>query len=261
MVLRPVASSVHPASAAGYVYRSWPRNVCLVLLAELEIRHSRAIAPTRRVALGELWLPTDPAPGFGGVLLASIVAASVCRLDDEARDELDGLIAQIERGMRIPQPRLRYRFQLDTHGLERSHHRLVGTGESMGLEYDDHGSPMPQVLGAVYAAGKLSYRARPETFRLLRRATRWESGNDDRLLSYLTGDEAVRAWQSSAFDERWALELLGFKANAEPARSEILKRFRTLIFRAHPDHGGSVDDAGQRITELTEAKRILLAEA
>ena len=40
-----------------------------MLLAELEVRHSRAVAPTRRVALGRHWLPTDPAPGYGGILL------------------------------------------------------------------------------------------------------------------------------------------------------------------------------------------------
>ncbi|MDQ1376415.1 MAG: rRNA (guanine1516-N2)-methyltransferase, partial [Acidimicrobiaceae bacterium] len=51
-----------------------------MLLAELEIRHSRAIAPTRRVALGDLWLPTEPAPGFGGILLAGILAGYVNQL-------------------------------------------------------------------------------------------------------------------------------------------------------------------------------------
>ena len=232
-----------------------------MLLAELEIRHSRAIAPTRRVALGDLWLPTDPAPGFGGILLAAIVAASVNRIEDEERDELDSLIAAVERGARILQPRMRYRLQTDLVGLERSHHRLVGDGETMTLDYDDHGSPLPQVLAAVYAAGKLSYKARPEVFRLVRRATRWQAGNDDRLIAYVTGDEAANLrWKSSAFDERWALQLLGFKSSAEPARSEILKRFRSLLFDAHPDQGGSIDAAGLRISELTEAKRILLAE-
>src|SRR5205807_8238016 len=106
-----------------------------VLLAELEIRHSRSIAPTRRVALGDLWLPTDPAPGFGGILLAGVVAASVGSLEDELRDGLDVLIDDVDRGRRLPQPRLRMRFQTDVVGLDRSRHRLVGSGEDVGLEY------------------------------------------------------------------------------------------------------------------------------
>jgi len=231
-----------------------------MLMAELEIRHSRAIAPTRRVALGDLWLPTDPAPGFGGLLLAGIVASTVGLLDDDLRDELDILIDDLERGRSIAQPRLRHRFQVDVVGLDRSRHALVGDGEDLHVEYDGHGAPMPQVLGAVYAAAKLSYRARPSVFRLLRRATRWDGSPGDDVVSFLTSDEATRAWRRSAYDERWALELLGFRVYGEPTRSEIITRFRQLVRRAHPDHGGTTVDAGQRITELTEAKRILLAE-
>jgi hypothetical protein len=230
-------------------------------LAELEIRHSRAIAPTRRVALGDLFLPTEPAPGFGGLLLAAIVAASMPRLDDESRDELDRLLIDVERGRRIAQPRLRHRFQTDTHGLDRSRHRLVGDGETTALEFDEHGAVLPQALGAVYAAGKLSYKARPDVFRLLRRATRWEGGVDDRLLRYLSSDEAAyRPWRQEN-NESWALTVLGFGTGSEPARSEILRRFRTLVRDAHPDHGAEADEAGQRITDLAEAKRILLAGA
>ena len=57
-----------------------------MLLAELEIRHSRAVAPTRRVALGERWLPTDPAPGYGGILLGGIVATHLGDVDAEFPD-------------------------------------------------------------------------------------------------------------------------------------------------------------------------------
>lgn len=232
-----------------------------MLVAELEVRHSRAIAPTRRIALGDLWLPTDPAPGFGGLLLAGIIGAAVGSLDDELRDELDDLIEDVERGRRIAQPRLRHRFQIDTVGLERSRHRLLAEGEDLELEYDAHGLPMPQVLGAVYAAGKLSSKARPSVFRLMRRATRWDGGAVEGLMAFITSDEATRAWRRSPYDESWALELLGFRGHSEPARSEITKRFRELVRRAHPDHGGAADEAAQRITDLTEAKRILLAEA
>ena len=54
-----------------------------MLLAELEVFHSRPIAPTRRVALGVAVLPTSPAPGFGGLLLAGIVASFVDDVDPD----------------------------------------------------------------------------------------------------------------------------------------------------------------------------------
>jgi hypothetical protein len=232
-----------------------------VLLAELEIRHSRAVAPTRRVALGSLWLPTDPPPGFGGVLLAGVVAANVSRLDDDSVDELTALLAELEAGKRISQPRLRHRFQTDVVGLDRSHHRLVGEGEDMHLDLDDHGAVLPQILGAAYAAALLSYKVKPSVFRLLRRATRWHGDNTARLVGYLTGDEsAYRQWRAAGRDEHWALNVLGFAADIEPSRTDILRTFRRLVRTAHPDHGGAVEHAASRITELTQAKRILLAD-
>lgn len=232
-----------------------------MLLAEIEIRHSRAIAPTRRVALGELYLPTDPAPGFGGLLLAGIVGSRANTLDDEVRDELDRLLWDVEHRNRVAQPRLRHRFQDDVVGLDRSRHRLVGVDGNITLELDDHGAPLPQVLGAVYAAGRLSLTVRASVFKLLRRATRWEGPPDERLVRYLTNDEAaMRSWQDLG-DESWALEILGFAPDSEPPRGDILARFRVLVRDAHPDHGAETEGAGTRIHELTEAKRILLAGA
>lgn len=232
-----------------------------VLVAELEIRHSRPIAPTRRVALGRLWLPTDPAPGFGGVLLAGVVAAAVSAIDDdELLDDVDVLLDQLEAGRHVPQPRLRHRFQEDVHGLDRSRHRLEAVGEAVALDIDGHGAALPQLLGAVYAAGQLSYGARPSVFRLLRRATRWTGGIDDTLVTFLTGDEAASFRRRGVpADERWAMQVLGFRAGNEPSRSEIQRRFRTLVRRAHPDQGADSEGAGLRILELTEAKRILLS--
>lgn len=232
-----------------------------VILAELEVRHSRAIAPTRRVALGKLYLPTEPAPGFGGLLLAAILAACCARLADEQREGVERLLDELERGRRIAQPRLRHRFQTDVHGLDRSRHRLVGDGDAVHVELDDHGAFLPQALAALYAAAMLSYRVRPAVFRLLRRATRWEGEADDRLLRYLTSDEAPFRRAAAFGDERWALAVLGFGLAEEPARNAILRRFRSLVREAHPDHGAETEDAGRRITELTEAKRVLLAGA
>jgi hypothetical protein len=238
-----------------------------MLLAELEVRHSRPYAPTRRVALGQLYLPTDAdGPGHGGLLLAGIVAAGVSALeeDEELLERIDGLLTDLERGARIVQPRLLHRFQVDRHGLDRSRHRLVGDdlGGGLELDIDGHGAVLPQVLAALYAAGQLSYKVRGDVFRLLRRATRWTGGIDEKLLAFLTGDEAGSFRRRGIpNDERWALKVLGFDPGTEPARSEIQKQFRTLLRESHPDHGAEVEGAGQRIQDLTEARRILLQTA
>lgn len=237
-----------------------------MLVAELEVRHSRPYAPTRRVALGKLWLPTDPSPGFGGLLLAGIVAAGVSALaDDPDGDELlervDGLLEDLEHGRRVVQPRILYRFQTDTHGLDRSVHQLVGVGEAVALEIDGHGAVLPQVLAALYAAAQLSYAVRADVFRLLRRATRWTGGIDHHLVDFLTGDEAGSFRRRGVpNDERWALQVLGFDLGTEPTRSEIQRRFRNLVRDAHPDHGAEADGAGQRIQDLGEARRLLLLQ-
>ena len=52
-----------------------------MLLAELEVWHSRPVTPTRRVALGHLVLPVDPTPGFGGLLLGAVIAAHLPDVD------------------------------------------------------------------------------------------------------------------------------------------------------------------------------------
>src|SRR5438045_3485835 len=103
----------------------------------------------------------------------------------------------------FPYPRPAGSGQVMTLADLQIRHSLVGNGEDIALEYDTHGAPMPQVLGAVYAASKLTYRARPEVFRLMRRATRWDAGNNERLIPFLTGDEATRAWRRTTHDEAW----------------------------------------------------------
>jgi DnaJ-class molecular chaperone len=44
-----------------------------------------------------------------------------------------------------------------------------------------------------------------------------------------------------------------------PSKRVVQRRFRSLLREAHPDHGGITDEAANRIAELTEARRILLA--
>jgi DnaJ-class molecular chaperone len=61
-------------------------------------------------------------------------------------------------------------------------------------------------------------------------------------------------------DARWALRVLGFGPESDaPGGDEVRRRFRSLLREVHPDHGAASEGAGQRILELTEARRILLA--
>jgi hypothetical protein len=221
-----------------------------VLLAELEIWHSRPIAPTRRVALGRARLPADPAPGFGGLLLGGIVAAHVEELDPDLVDELGALLNALQAGRRIPQPRLRHRFQEDRHGLARSRHRLVGHGEALAFEFEGEGSPASQVLGAVYAAGQLEAGPRAVVMEVVRRGVRWRGGTGAELIRHLSFGGADPAG--------WARTILGFEYGAAPDRREVQRRFRTLLRDVHPDHGGMAEGAAERINDLAEARRILL---
>jgi hypothetical protein len=237
-----------------------------MLLAEIEIRHSRAVAPTRRVALGPHWLPTEPAPGYGGILLGGIVAAHLADVDPELREEYLVLVDDLEEGRRIPQPRLRHRFQTDVVGLDRSRHKLLGRAADdlfgdVHFEIEGSGRPVPQILGAAYAAARLHPDARPPVFSAIRKAARWEDGPGPRLITALTDLTSVIPtwWRRFSTDERWALEILGFgPAEGQPGRDEVLQRFRTLLRESHPDHGAEHEGAGKRILELTEARRILL---
>jgi hypothetical protein len=242
-----------------------------VILAELEVFHSRPIAPTRRVALGRTNLPVTPAPGFGGLLLGGVVASHIDGLDPELFDDLHRLTLQLQEGHRVPQPRLRHRFQQDRIGLTRSVHRLVGTGEDLDFQFEDEkGAPAQHILAAVYAAGQLPLSARARVMDTIRKGMRWSGPLDHGFVAHLSGLGRGHDWSTEAFRDpvRWALgvlELTGADATEPtqptvvPSRPTIQRQFRDLLRVAHPDHGGSTDYAAQRIADLTEARRILLS--
>jgi len=237
-----------------------------MLLAELEIRHSRAVAPTRRVALGPHWLPTEPSPGYGGILLGGVIAAHLPDVDPEIRDDYLSLIDDLEEGRRIAQPRLRHRFQTDVVGLDRSRHKLIGhPGDSLfgdvRFDLEGDGRPVPQILGVAYAATRLHETARPQVFAAIRKAARWRHGPGPQLVTHLADVASLPPswWRMFSIDERWALDVLGFGPDeSQPGRDDVLQRFRSLLRESHPDHGAEHEGAGQRILELTEARRILL---
>ena len=186
-----------------------------MIVAELEVYHSRPVAPTRRVALGHQTLPVDPAPGFGGVLLGGIVARFVGGVDPDLLPDLMRLSLQLENGQRIPQPRLRHRFQKDRIGLQRSTHRLHGDDEGGTLRFsfdDEHGHPAQQVLASVYAAGDLPPRFRPAVMNTIRRAVGWQGPIGPELIAVLSGftSGSTLSAQAMANPIEWAMGVLGF---------------------------------------------------
>ena len=230
-----------------------------MLLAELEVFHSRPIAPTRRVALGTTVLPAAPSPGFGGLLLGGIVATFIDRVDPDLVPELIALTREVEAGRRIAQPRLRHRLQHDRVGLNPVRHRLVGTGEELHFDIDPDGSPAPNVLGAVYAAARVDPEHRAGVLRAVRRAVHWRGPVGARLVAHLSDAGGTAHWATLGGREPlvWALAVFGL-APTSVDREAVQRRFRDLLRTAHPDHGGAAAQAAARIAELTEARRILL---
>jgi hypothetical protein len=256
-----------------------------VILAELNIRHTRRHQPTRRVALGDHYLPTS-GPAYGAVLLGAVVSESLDGLDDEQRELLPRLLADAEDGLTVPRIALRHRLQTDTHGLDRSRHRVVADGGPLTLELDTHGWPTPQVLGAVMAAAQLPATARRAAFRAIAGAVARPgmppAGLEVRRLlegvpglrPYAPGaaappngetrrgngdDGDLAAWRGVPAERRWAMEVLGVRAGARVDREEVQRRFRRLLRLAHPDHGAADAGAAERIAELSEARELLLA--
>ncbi len=246
----------------------------------MDVWHSRAAVPTRRVALGNDLLNFDPPPGHGGLLLAAIVAFYASTLKPDSRKALGTLARQLERGDRVAQPHLRYRLQQDRVGLSSTKHRLIRTptGEIV-VDLDRNARREPQLLAAMYRASQVPEPARTGLFILLRSAMRWRSADKPDqvdladMMAYLTGGEHgeqpwLRAGFMPGFDlddgqsigaRWWALQVM--EMGAYDGNTKALQRqFRRQMRQAHPDHGGESTDAGSRIAALTAARRILLNE-
>src|SRR5438128_4128971 len=122
--------------------------------------------PTRRVALGDAYLPTSGA-GYGPVLVGAVVGENLGGLDEDQREALPRLLDDARQGLVVPRIALRHRLQTDTHGLDRSRHRIVAEDGRLVLELDAHGWPAPQVLGAVMGAAALPSSGRRPVFRAI----------------------------------------------------------------------------------------------
>jgi hypothetical protein len=261
-----------------------------VILAELNVRHTRRHMPTRRVALGDHYLPTS-GPAYGAVLLGAIAADSVDGLDIEQRDVLARFLDDARGGLSVPRIALRYRLQTDVHGLDRSRHRIVddgpfaGTGNGNGdgrrcvvLELDVHGRAAPQLIGAVMAAAALPPTGRGIAFRAIEAALRRpgvvpEGLQMRRLFEGVPGARptapdangngkrsrpVIDEWRNVPAERRWAMEVLGLAATMTVERDDVQRRFRRLVRLAHPDQGGAASGAAERIAELSEARELLL---
>ncbi len=230
-----------------------------MLLAELEVWHSRSDTPTRRIALGHLVLPVEPAPGFGGLLLGAVVAAHLSDVDPDLVADVHRLLAQIERGDRVVQPRLRHRFQVDRHGLGVSRHRMQGEGDNVHFSFDTNGSGLAQVLGAVYSIERLELSARHALIPVINKAMRWRGPVGPSFIAHLAGT-AASSLAAMADPRAWALEHLGFPlGTSKVTKKDVMVRYRGQLRAVHPDHGGDEADAGQAIIDLAEARKILLS--
>ena len=253
-----------------------------MILAELVVRHTRKHMPTRRVALGELYLPmTGPAHGCG--LLAAVVAENVGSLDDEQLDELPRLLHDIGRhGVSVPRIALRHRLQTDVHGLDRSRHRLLEEDGRLIVELDVHGAPGPQVVGAIMAAGAMGSSVRSRAVRAVQAAIAQPGVIPEPFVvrRLLEGIPIMRpptagmgpiadayseietgSWVGVPAERRWAMEVLGLRSDMGLDRTDIQQRFRRLLRLAHPDQGGASDGAAERIAELREARNLLVHDA
>ena len=200
----------------------------------------------------------DRPPRPGALLLAGVVGRFAGGLDEDSRDDLPLLIGQVARAERIRQPRLRHRLQEDRIGLTRSRHRLLSPPEGPpSFEFSDRGGSAAQyVLGAVYAAARLPGGPRGEVLDAMRRAIAWPGGADGELLRFLDGHRAPPPVPESRV---WALGVLGLDSLDGLVVTDVQKRFRRLVATAHPDTGGADGEAGERISNLLEARRILLS--
>ena len=252
-----------------------------MILAELNIRHTRRHMPTRRVALDASFLPMSGA-AHGAALLAAVVAEHVVGLDDEQVELLPRFLRSAADGLTVPRIAVRYRLQTDVHGLDRSRHRLLGESSRLVLELDVHGASAPQVIGAVMAAAAMGGSSRrralgaiaaavdrpgviPEPF-VVRRLLHGIPSTRPPLASAgplgAVSEEAERAavWVGVSAERRWAMEVLGLPAGTVVDRGDVQRRFRRLLRLAHPDSGGESVGAADRIAELAEARELLLAD-
>ncbi len=259
-----------------------------VVLAELNIRHTRLRMPTRRVAIDPSYLPTSIGSA-GPDLITAVSTEFIRRIDKTKYKEIENLITSIsDESLEIPSIHLQHRLQLDTHGLDRSRHRVIDDGAGIIVEIDVHALPETQVLGILIAISQISRPDRDPYLKALRKAMKRRGaqtrGLRIRLLEQgVAGERPGRAspaeavagsgagdrfglsdhdqerWVGVDAELRWAMEVLGMSPDSKIDRKEIQRRYRRLLRTAHPDHGGDLEGAADRIARLGDARSLLLS--
>ena len=234
-------------------------------IARLEIFHSRPVVPTRRIAMGRSLLPDSPVGlndselSVGGLLLAAVVGRFASSIHPDIWDDLEDLIEEISRGSYIAQPRLRFRLQADKVGLAKSLHELHQDYEGKLMFKFSHtkSSPIQQILGALYAASKLTGENKNCTLNSIRLSLSWWGTDEGRFLDYILGDSS---YVPTTRSKSWAISTLGLDSGALSG-AEVQRHFRQKLWDIHPDRGGDPALAPELIAELAEARRVLLLEA
>lgn len=238
-----------------------------MIVAELEVYHSRPIAPTRRVGLGHINLPVGPGPGLGGVLLAGVIAQTVPNINAEDRESLFNVCELIGANQRVNQPSARHRYQDDLVGLAMSRQVLLSDNGMFSYDFDSsNASPIQLALGALYAVERIQMEGRASVIDAIRYAMVWEGETDTQFISsvlsehQLSGEQLDRlgSWSDPV---AWALDKLGISEPLEQVSKRVVQaNFRGLIRKAHPDHGGVETLASERVKDLMDAKDILLSK-
>ena len=235
----------------------------MTLLGRIEFYHSRAIAPTRRVALGacNLTFQENTPFGFGGILLGAIVGKFVQHIDEERRNEYEKLLTDLEMVGRIPQPRLQHRFQSDRVGLTRSRCDLLrdNTQRSFVLHTDANATPTQALLAAAYATARVPSTHRGAVFHMMKILTRQAENTTD-LFAFLGayGSDAVFHLPGETGNIRWACDVLEVDPEQLTAMA-VQRAFREKLRTVHPDLGAHAGSAGVALDTLTRARAVLLA--
>lgn len=228
--------------------------------AELRIHHSPRPSATRRVSPAPLRFSAQGGPDAARFLVAAIVGWNVPLLDDDDRDNLEELFAELETRPRPPRA-LKHRVQHDPVGLDSSLHRLVATSGGWRVVLDEHGPAAPQVVGALVSLEGLADADRVRALDLAETALSFPGGTTADLMAFLQDhsavDHQIDAAESGA--TTWALRLLGIDDDlGAVTETDVLHAYRHLVRAAHPDHGAPAEGAADRLDELKRAKSILV---